>query len=61
MPQAMNDLIQEHVKAIRNIYGVHLKQVILYGSYARGDFGKDSDNSFLGMDLPIFDDSFGLL
>ena len=25
------------------------------------DFGKDSDNSFLGMDLPIFDDSFGLL
>ena len=40
-------------KAIRNIYGAHLKQVILYGSYARGDFGKDSDvDIMLLVDLP---------
>ena len=43
MSQTMNHLIQEYVLAIRKIYGVHLKQVILYGSYARGDFHADSD------------------
>ena len=43
MSQTMNDLISEYVAAIRDIYGVHLKQVILYGSYARGDFNADSD------------------
>lgn len=53
MPQAMNDQIEEYVKAIKNIYGVHLKQIILYGSYARGDFGKDSDvDLMLFVDLP---------
>ena len=53
MPQTMNDLIQEYVKEIRNIYGVHLKQIILYGSYARGDFRKDSDiDLMLLVDLP---------
>ena len=53
MPQVMNDLIQEYVKEIRNIYGVHLKQIILYGSYARGDFRKDSDiDIMLLVDLP---------
>ena len=39
----MNKLISEYVAAIRKIYGTHLKQVILYGSYARGDFNEDSD------------------
>lgn len=53
MPQVMNDLIQEYVNEIRNIYGVHLKQIILYGSYAREDFRKDSDNDImLLVDLP---------
>ena len=53
MPQIMRNLIEEYVNAIRNIYGVHLKQVILYGSYARGDFGKDSDvDIMLLVDLP---------
>ena len=28
---------------MRKIYGHHLKQVILYGSYASGDYTKDSD------------------
>ena len=36
MPQTMRNLIEEYVNAIRNIYGVHLKRVILYGSYVRG-------------------------
>lgn len=43
MPRATQDLIRQYVFAIRNIYGKHVKQVILYGSYARGDFRQDSD------------------
>ena len=39
----MHSLISEYVRAVRKIYGHHLKQVILYGSYARGDYTKDSD------------------
>ena len=39
----MQNLISEYVRAVRKIYGHHLKQVILYGSYARGDYTKDSD------------------
>lgn len=53
MPQIMRNLIEKYIKEIKNIYGVHLKQVILYGSYARGDFGKDSDvDIMLLVDLP---------
>ena len=36
-------MISDYVRAVRKIYGHHLKQVILYGSYARGDYTKDSD------------------
>ena len=31
------------VYKIQKIYGLHLKSVILYGSYTQGDFTKDSD------------------
>ena len=43
MTNQMQSLISEYVAAVQKIYGSHLKQVILYGSYARGDFTKDSD------------------
>ena len=36
-------MISEYVRAVRKIYGHHLKQVILYCSYASGDYTKDSD------------------
>ena len=53
MPQAMSNLLQEYVSEIRKIYGMHLKQVILYGSYARGDFNSDSDVDIMVLvDLP---------
>ena len=31
------------MEAIKKIYGSHVCQIILYGSYARGDFRPDSD------------------
>ena len=53
MPQPISKLIQEYVIALKKIYGTHLKQVILYGSYARGDFKADSDvDIMILVDLP---------
>ena len=43
MPQIMQNLIEQYIIEIKKIYGSHLRKVILYGSYARGDFRTDSD------------------
>lgn len=43
MPQTVQGLIEQYVSEIRKIYGTHLRQVILYGSYARGDYRANSD------------------
>lgn len=43
MPQTMQSLISQYIAEIKKIYGRHLRQIILYGSYARGDFESDSD------------------
>ena len=43
MLKTMLDLIEQYVEAVKKIYGSHVRQIILYGSYARGDFRPDSD------------------
>lgn len=43
MPKVMQDLIEQYIEAVKKIYGSHVRQIILYGSYARGDFRSDSD------------------
>ena len=43
MPQTIHTLLIQYLSEIQKIYGVHLKSVILYGSYARGDYTPDSD------------------
>jgi predicted nucleotidyltransferase len=43
MTFTMQELINQYVNEIKKIYGEHLRKVILYGSYARGDFDEDSD------------------
>lgn len=43
MPKNIQSILTEYLAEIQKIYGSHLKSVILYGSYARGDFTSDSD------------------
>lgn len=43
MPQSIHDILKKYVEDVKKLYGNHLKMVILYGSYARGDFRPDSD------------------
>ena len=38
-----SDLVKQYVELLSKIYGEHLKTVILYGSYARGDYTENSD------------------
>lgn len=41
--EKMESILSEYVEQIKNIFGSSLKAVILYGSYARGDFNEYSD------------------
>ena len=43
MSGQMQNLLLQYVKEVQGIYGRDLKVVILYGSYARGDFHASSD------------------
>jgi predicted nucleotidyltransferase len=43
MSQKVMDLMEAYVHEIQKIYGAHLRKIILYGSYARGDYREDSD------------------
>ena len=39
----INTMIQKITKIYQSVYGKDLVKVILYGSYARGDYNKESD------------------
>ena len=43
MPMTIHTLLTQYLSEVQKIYGSHLKRVILYGSYARGDYTADSD------------------
>lgn len=43
MPQTIHTLLTQYLLELKKIYGTYLKSVILYGSYARGDYTSDSD------------------
>lgn len=51
MSENMKTILEKYREEIELIYGSHLKKVVLYGSYARGEQKKDSD-----IDLMIFTD-----
>ena len=43
MPQILDEMLKRYVDNMKQLYGNKLKNIILYGSYARGDYGPDSD------------------
>ena len=43
IPDSINKIIDEFIIGVKNILGDRVKKIILYGSYARGDFNKSSD------------------
>lgn len=43
MSVVIQGLLEQYTRALKEIYGLHLKSVILYGSYARGDYTAESD------------------
>jgi predicted nucleotidyltransferase len=46
-PSKQQAIIRDFKKAVAGLYGERLDRVILYGSYARGDFHEESDIDFL--------------
>ncbi len=43
LPDNIEMIVNEFVNNAVELLGNHLKQIILYGSYARGDFNSNSD------------------
>ena len=43
VPQRINNIIEEFVQGVNKILENRVKKIILYGSYARGDYNKSSD------------------
>ena len=43
LPKQIRDMLQQFVELSVGLYEQHIKKIILFGSYARGDYGKDSD------------------
>ena len=39
----LNLILQAMIQAYQAVYGANVEKIILYGSYARGDYQKDSD------------------
>ncbi|MCD8197958.1 MAG: nucleotidyltransferase domain-containing protein [Lachnospiraceae bacterium] len=53
MPQTIQSVLEKYISEIKRIYGNDLKKIVLYGSYARDDFRKDSDiDIMILLDLP---------
>lgn len=43
IPENINKIICEFITGVNDILGDRVKKIILYGSYARGDFNRSSD------------------
>lgn len=61
MPEQIQNLLQLYRTDLETALGSHIKKVILYGSYARGDFKKDSDIDIIILvdteDFKLFEDT----
>ena len=53
MLMTIQTLLTDYLAELQKIYGLPLKRVILYGSYARGDYTQESDvDIMILVDLP---------
>jgi predicted nucleotidyltransferase len=43
VPKNIENIIQDVINGVNNLLGDRVKKIILYGSYARGDYNKSSD------------------
>lgn len=43
LPKQIDDMLQQFVEQSVKSYESHIQKIILFGSYARGDFRSDSD------------------
>ena len=47
IPSNIQEIIQETEQELQKLYSTRLKELILFGSFARGDFTEDSDIDLL--------------
>lgn len=47
MPKNIQKVLNDFLEEVKKILGKRLKKIILYGSYARGDYNKSSDIDIL--------------
>lgn len=43
MPNNIQKILNDFLEEVKTILGNRLKKIVLYGSYARGDYNKNSD------------------
>ncbi len=43
MPENIKDILERYVESVLEKYDTHIRKIILFGSYARGEYNKDSD------------------
>ena len=43
MPVSVKDIVYEFAKDMHRLFGKDMSRVVIYGSYARGDYTPDSD------------------
>ena len=43
MPESVQSIVYKFAQTMKVLFGEHLNKVIVYGSYARGDYKKNSD------------------
>lgn len=47
--ETLENVLKEVMQAYKNVYGNKLVKVVLYGSYARGDYDEESDINIAGI------------
>lgn len=51
--QQLSEIMQQLIQASRSVFGASIKEIILFGSYARGEEGDDSDiDVMVLLDMP---------